>query len=77
MRTRPQVTLWLVNPESAWPWVEVRGVVEGISEKGADAHIDSLSKKYMGVDSYPVRRSNGTRVMFKIKPTRVKVVTLE
>jgi hypothetical protein len=67
----------VVNPESVWHWVEVRGVVEEITEDGADAHIDALAKKYMGVDSYPFRRPDQTRVMYKIKPTRVNAVTME
>ena len=62
---RPQVTLWLVNLESAWPWAKVRGTVEVINEEGAD------------VDIYPCRRSDETRVMYKIKPTRVNAVTTE
>jgi len=53
MRECPQVTLLLINPESVWHWIEVRGVVEEITEEGAEAHIDALSRKYMGVDEFP------------------------
>lgn len=77
MQARPQVTLLLVNPESVWHWVEVRGVVEEITEDRADVHIDTLAKKYMGVDSYPFRRPDQTPVMYKIKPTWVNAVTME
>ena len=76
MRTHPQVTLLLVNPDSVWHWVEVRGTVEEITEDGADAHIDLLAKKYLGVDSYPFRSADETRVMYKIRPTRVNAVTM-
>jgi PPOX class probable F420-dependent enzyme len=76
MRARPQVTVLLVNPESVWHWVEVRGTVEEITEEGADAHIDSLANKYLGVDSYPFRSEEEVRVMYKIKPTRVNAVTM-
>ena len=74
MRERPQVTLLLINPESVWHWIEVRGVVEEITEEGAEAHIDALSKKYMGVDKFPYRQPGQVRVMYKIRPTRVNAV---
>ena len=74
MRAHPQVTLLLVNPESVWHWVEVRGIVEEITEEGAQAHIDALAKKYLGVDKFPYRRPGQVRVMYKIKPTRVNAV---
>ena len=76
MQARPQVTVLLVNPENAWHWVEVRGTVAEITEEGADAHIDSLANKYLGVDSYPFRTEEEVRVMYKIKPSRVNAVKL-
>lgn len=77
MRARPQVTLLLVDPDSVWHWIEVRGVVEEITEEGADAHIDALAKKYMGADTYPFRKATEVRVTYKIRPTRVNAVTME
>lgn len=74
MRERPQVTLLLINPESVWHWIEVRGIVEEITEEGAGAHIDALAKKYLGVDKFPYRQPGQVRVMYKIKPTRVNAV---
>lgn len=74
MRERPQVTLLLINPESVWHWIEIRGTVEEIIEEGAEEHIDVLSRKYMGVDKFPFRRPDQVRVMYKIKPTRVNAV---
>jgi PPOX class probable F420-dependent enzyme len=74
MRERPQVTLLLINPESVWHWIEVRGTVEEIIEEGADAHIDALAQKYLGVDKFPYRQPDQVRVMYKIKPTRVNAV---
>ncbi len=76
MRARPQVTVLLVDPESVWHWVEVRGIVEEITEEGADDHIDSLAKKYLGVDSYPFRSEKEVRVMYRIKPSRVNAVKM-
>jgi hypothetical protein len=44
-------------------------VVE-ITEQGADAHIDSLAKKYLGKDRYPFRQAGEVRVIYKIAPER-------
>jgi PPOX class probable F420-dependent enzyme len=74
MQERPQVTLLLVNPESVWHWIEVRGIVEQITEEGAEAHIDALAHKYLGVDKFPYRRPDQVRVIYKIKPIRVNAV---
>jgi len=35
--------------------LEIRGRVAEMTEKGADAHIDALAKKYIGQDRYPCR----------------------
>ena len=51
--------------------MQVRGKVTKETEQGADAHIDSLAKKYMGVDSYPFRREGEVRVIYEIEPTSV------
>jgi PPOX class probable F420-dependent enzyme len=64
-------TMLLVDPENAYNWVEVRGRVAEITHEGADAHIDSLAKKYLGVDKYPFRRQGETRLTYKIQPERV------
>jgi hypothetical protein len=48
--------------------VQVRGKVTKETEQGADAHIDSLAKKYMGVDSYPYRNAAEKRVIYYIEP---------
>jgi hypothetical protein len=48
--------------------VNVRGHVNEISEEGADAHIDSLAKKYSGADTYGGRNPAETRVIIRISP---------
>lgn len=75
METRPQVTVLSIDPDDPYRWMEVRGVIEEIDEASGLDHINSLSKKYRGVEDYysrnPDRRGKETRVMFKIRPTRV------
>jgi hypothetical protein len=40
-------------------------------ERGADAHIDSLAKKYLGKDTYPFRQPGEVRVMYDIEPVSI------
>ncbi len=68
---RPQVTLMAIDPDDPYRWMEIRGKVASHTEEGADAVIDQLAKKYLGVDVYPGHRSDETRVTFLIEPTRV------
>ena len=70
--TRREVaTILLVDPENPYFWIEVRGRVAEITTEGADAHIDSLAKKYLGQDKYPFRREGEVRQTYKIEPVRV------
>jgi PPOX class probable F420-dependent enzyme len=65
-----KVALSMTDPENPYRYLEVRGTVTEITEQGADAHIDKLARKYMGVDSYPYRTPTEVRVIYKIAPTK-------
>jgi len=62
------VALSIADPDNPYRYVQVRGKVTKETEQGADAHIDSLAKKYMGVDSYPFRNAAEKRVIYYIEP---------
>ena len=74
MRRDPRVTLAIQDPENPCRYLEVRGRVAEITEDGADAHIDSLAKKYLGVEKYPHRRPGETRVIYKIQVERASAM---
>ncbi len=71
MRRNPQVALAIQDPDNPYRYLAVRGRVEEITETGADAHIDSLAKKYLGKDRYPNRRPGEVRVTYRIRPERI------
>ena len=71
MRRNKRVAMAIMDPDNPYRYLEVRGVVDEITEQGADAHIDSLAKKYLGLDKYPNRRPGEVRVLYKIRPERV------
>ena len=71
MRRDPRVSLAIIDPDNPYRYMEVRGRVAEITESGADAHIDKMAKKYIGMDKYPHRQPGEVRVLYKIKPERI------
>jgi PPOX class probable F420-dependent enzyme len=69
----PRVTLTVQNMENPYEYVTIRGRVSERTTEGADAHIDALAKKYMGVDSYPLRQPGEQRLIVRIDPEYVHV----
>ncbi|MBZ0294070.1 MAG: PPOX class F420-dependent oxidoreductase [Anaerolineae bacterium] len=69
------VTVLAVDHEDPYRWIEVRGVVDEITEEGALDHINSLSLSYRGYEDYyknmPQLRGVEQRMIFKIKPTHI------
>jgi PPOX class probable F420-dependent enzyme len=74
MKLGGKVALSILDPENPYRYIQIRGPVAKISEVGADAHIDSLAKKYLGQDKYPFRRAGEVRVIYEIEPTSVQVM---
>jgi hypothetical protein len=48
MRRDPHVTLLCYDPAQPLRYLEVRGLVEAMTEAGAGAHLDQLASKYAG-----------------------------
>ncbi len=68
VRRNPNVAITLQDPDNPYRYLSIKGTVEVITLDGADDHIDSLAKKYLGKDKYPGRRPGEVRVMYKIRP---------
>jgi PPOX class probable F420-dependent enzyme len=65
----PAVAISVVDKKDDYRTLWVKGTAE-LVEEGADAHIDRLAKKYLGVDSYPWRKATEQRVIVRIRPTK-------
>jgi PPOX class probable F420-dependent enzyme len=72
LQRNPMVALSVQDPDNPYRYLQVRGRVVEVTEKGADAHIDALAKRYMGHDRYGNRRPGEVRVIFKILPEKVQ-----
>ncbi len=68
LQREPRVSMAILDPENPYRYLEVRGRVVERTQQGADAHINKMAKKYLGVDEYPYRRPGEVRVLYKIKP---------
>ncbi len=66
----PHVAVSVVDPDDPYNVVVVRGTVEAV-EEGADEHIDRLAKKYLGVDTYPMRQPGEKRVTYVVHADKV------
>ncbi|HUE43174.1 MAG TPA: PPOX class F420-dependent oxidoreductase [Candidatus Sulfotelmatobacter sp.] len=71
IRRDPRVALAIVDPENPYRYMEIRGKVVEVTEKGADDHINSLSEKYLGNPVYPFRQPGEVRVLYKIEPEKI------
>ncbi len=66
-----RVAVSLTDPDNGYVAIVVRGTVVGFTTEGADDVIDQLAKKYLDVDSYPMRREGEVRVTVRIRPDRI------
>jgi PPOX class probable F420-dependent enzyme len=71
LERNPRVALAISDPANPYRYVGIQGRVVEMTEQGADAHIDKMTKKYMNQDTYPYRRPGEVRVMVKIAPEKV------
>ena len=66
-----RVAVSLTDPDDIYTAIVVRGSVTGFTTEGGDEVIDQLAKKYLDVDSYPMRREGEIRVTVRIHPDRI------
>ncbi|MGH7355655.1 MAG: PPOX class F420-dependent oxidoreductase [Candidatus Rokuibacteriota bacterium] len=74
LQRNPMVALSILDPDNPYRYIQIRGRVTEMTERGADAHIDQLAKKYLGQDTYPYRRPGEVRVTVLIAPERVQTM---
>jgi PPOX class probable F420-dependent enzyme len=71
LRRDPRVTVLIHSGDNAYDWAEIRGrVVETIGGDRARAHIDELSRRYMGADYGRPIGPDG-RIILVIEPDKV------
>jgi PPOX class probable F420-dependent enzyme len=75
MERDKRVAVSVIDPNDPYNVVALRGTVTDITTEGADAHIDALAKKYLGVDTYPMRREGEVRLRITVQPDHIAMQT--
>ena len=66
-----RVAVTVIDPDDPYNVVAFSGTVTDVSTEGADAHIDALAKKYLGVDTYPMRREGEVRIRVTVRTDHI------
>jgi PPOX class probable F420-dependent enzyme len=66
----PHIALSITDPNDPYHYLEIRGKVARIEDDTNNQFIDSMAKKYLGVDKYPWLQPGEERVVFYIQPER-------
>ncbi len=67
----PRVAVSIFEQDNPYNKVLIRGAVVEISKEGAEEHIDKMAMKYRGLAKYPWRQPGISRVLIKIRPSRI------
>jgi PPOX class probable F420-dependent enzyme len=79
IQANPQVSLMVIDPQNPGRYLEIRGVVDEITEEGALHQLDKMTKFYTNKSSYygdivpAENKGTRTHIICKIKP--IKVIT--
>ena len=72
LQRNPKIALSIQDPDNPYRYLQIRGRVVEVTEKGADEHIDGLAKKYTGQDRYAHRRPGEVRITVKVLPEKIQ-----
>ena len=71
MRRDPRVLLSVQDRAEPPQYLLIHGHVTEISAEGADEHIDMLTGRFLGLDSYPFRQPGEQRLIVRIAADRL------
>jgi hypothetical protein len=74
LTANPSIAVSGIDPDNPYRYLEIRGTVVGFDDDSSNAFIDSMAKKYMGVDAYPFHQPGDERVVVKVAPTHTSVM---
>jgi PPOX class probable F420-dependent enzyme len=66
-----RVAISVIEHNNPYHMVAIKGRVVEQTNADADASIDKLAKKYLGVEKYPFRSPEEKRILLKIRPEKV------
>ncbi len=69
LQANPAIALSGTDPDNPYRYLEIRGSVAEVEDDASLAFINSMAKKYMGLDEYPFHQPGDQRVVMVIEPT--------
>jgi len=69
LEANPIVAMSATDPDNPYRYIEIRGRVVEVKDDPSLAFINSMAKKYMGLDEYPYHQPGDERVVMVIEPT--------
>ena len=70
LRRDPRIIVSIQNRAEPQSYLVLHGTAT-ITDAGADAHVDKLAKRFLGVDKYPFRQPGEKRLIVRIKADRL------
>ncbi len=70
LRRDPRVIISVQNRSDPQSYMVLHGTA-AITEAGADAQIDKLAKRFLGVDKYPFRQPGEKRLIVRVKVDKI------
>jgi PPOX class probable F420-dependent enzyme len=70
IKNDPRIQVSVQNRDDPQSYVLIEGKGT-LTEEGADANIDKLAKRFLGMDKYPWRTPTERRILIKIQPERI------
>lgn len=72
VKRNPNVSLAIYEQTNPYNLAMIKGkVIDFVTGRPAEEHIDKMAKKYTGQDKYPNRKPGEQRVILKIQPVKV------
>ena len=70
LRSDPRIIISVQDRNDLQAYMVIHGTAT-LTEAGADAHIDKLAKRFLGVDKYPYRQPGEKRVLVRVQVDRL------
>ena len=70
LRRDPRVIISVQDHNDPQSYMVFHGTAS-VTESGADEHIDTLARRFLGVDKYPFRQPGEKRLLVRVKVDRI------
>jgi len=70
LRADPRVIISVQERHEPQAYMIIHGTAT-VTDAGADAHVDKLAKRFLGVDKYPFRQPGEKRLIVRVKADRI------